>query len=417
MKFRSFLFCLSILIWRCWDRILNPGIWAEEGRVFWAEASEFGIGSILIPHEGYFHVFGRFAMWFLDLSFPTIWMPTLVTVSGIILYAAVMCTFADKAYRYLVSSDLNRIFIAAGLCLIPGTKEILGNICNNHRILAVYVLFMGLRPITNSIPFSNVFFVAIIAGSAGEVVAFLPLFFYRSLQRFKLTQKAAEIRNDLLIISVIFSWSCLNFFFRHTNSESLGIDLFEVARVTFAGYLFGFATQPIVGWRMTENLYRFVPILYWVLATASSFFLLRNFWKGLRSKQCQLYLGILAICAIQLLAWIVRPSNMEMYEKMLPGMWWGGERLAFYLAFAGFFIWANIFGNKSGFKGIAFVLIYFILSNSQDVPRYGDVSYWPSAAQKIQQIKDTGCPKEVSVPIFPKDWEMTYKSKRTDCVE
>ena len=419
IRVTSFFICLLILVVRGWDRLCHPGIWAEEGSVFLADALNKGWVAIFQPYEGYYHLFGRVSLQFFATIFPLSILPTLVTASAFLLYAWVFSVFADSAYRHIVKSDLNRVVIAAGLCLTPGLPEILGNICNSHRILSVYVFFLGLLSIKENLKLRHLLMAFLAVGSAGEVLVLIPMFFYRLYCRYKISPALKAVRNDLILIFIILTWSALNIAARHTNTAHLNIDVGAILNANLAAFTLNFGLPQLAGWRMTGNIFNHAIVLFCLLNAIISFFLIKGVWRKINSDLSSLFIGIVCLFAIQELSWLVRPTDLYMYGKFFPGMYFYNYRYMFTLAFAGFLLWSVLLANRSKVLGIGYVLLVFILAPPLKVSAYGDVSYWGASAEKLERSIKTGCPKEVTVPIFPAQWKFTYHSPLTavNCME
>jgi len=409
LRFYSFLLCLVVLALRGWDRILHPGIWAEDSTAFLSDALSKGWTVIFQPYEGYFHTFNRLAMQ-LFLLFPLHFLPALITTTCFILYAWVMSIFVDKSYRYLVQSDLIRVLIAAGLCILPGSYEILGNLCNTHRILATYLLFLGIRSSQEKYKPQQLLAAFVVAASAGEVLTFLPIFFYRIYLRLKQDPKIKVISKEILLISVILVCSALNVLARKTNTTHLTYHIHEVIRATFAAFTFNFASQPLIGWRFAGNLFGHVPFLYWGIVAVFSTILIRDCWLSRKTERFSVYIAIACLFGTQELSWIVRPGDILVYKEFFPSMWWGTVRMVYPLAFAGFFVWCLYFSRVSKMAGIGFILLYFTLSDRLTVPSYGDNSSWEKTAADLERSIKTGCPKQVRVNTFPDGWHFDYQS-------
>ncbi len=408
MRIRAFLLCFLVLVLRGWDRLAHPGLWAEDGSVFLKDALDFGWSALLIPYEGYFHTLNRLVMQLL-LNFPLTWLPGLVTFVCFGIYAWVMSIFAERTYRYLLKSDFMRLGIALGLCILPGGIEMLGNLCNLHRILAVYIFFLSIRSAQDDYNPIHLASVLLIGGSAGEILVFVPVFLYRSYLRRKQRPQLSDTY-EFVMVCAILAWTLLNIAASKTNSEPFVFQWWQILRSTFAAYSFGYVMQPLFGWRLSENIFRFVYPLYFVLVSFISFFLLRHLWRTRNSGRFLFTLAIVCLCAIQELSWLVRPSDLAVFNEFFPGMWWGRSRIPFNLLFGGFLFWALFFGQKSTKKGFAYLLLYWVLSNELAVKSYGNVDYWPKVATDLTSSIETGCPPKVVVPLFPEAWHFEYQS-------
>ncbi|NDG86175.1 MAG: hypothetical protein EBX52_14190, partial [Proteobacteria bacterium] len=237
----SFLLCCTVLVLIGWERLLHPGLWAEDGKIFVPDALTLGWSSVLLPYEGYFHLLTRiFVRVFCYL--PLYWLPWLINTFCFVLYAWMASLFSRSEYRGVVASDLDRILISLGICLIPGMYEILGNFCNTHRLLALAMFVMVIKPARIDLSKRDLFGTFVIAGSAGEVVAFVPAFLYRIFHR---SREGLSISKELGVLGIVCLWTVANIAVRKTNSAPMHPEFFEIARATLAAWIFNFTIQPL----------------------------------------------------------------------------------------------------------------------------------------------------------------------------
>lgn len=405
----SFFLCLGILIYRAHERLTNPGFWGEDGSIFFIDALRNGWSTLFVPYEGYYHTLNRLFM-LIFIRFPIEMIPLLITVLGFIIFAGVMSIFAKKDYDYLVPSDWGRVLIAGGFCIIPGIPEMLGNLCNLHRVFATWMLLLALLPNEKRFNRTQLAIAFLINGSAGEVLCFLPMFLYRIYLRSKNQGKLRSFPEEYFIIGMLISWSILNFVSRKTNTAPMTFDVFRILEGNLAALTFNFGIQPIVGWRLGQNLFHHANILFWIISSLMIFILCRDMTRKWKNDQFQIYLAVACLFATMELSWLVRPGDLMFFKGFYPSMWWGRTRMAYQLAFAGFLIWSFYFFSKSKKTGFAYLSLYFLLSDRLEIPSYGDFSHWPDTAKAIESSIRTGCPKFVHFGTFPNKWEVYLDS-------
>jgi hypothetical protein len=356
-------------------------------------------------------------------------IPTIITGFCFILYAGIMSMLADRNYRYLIPSDIVRVLVTAGFCLVPGNAEALGNLCNLHRMLAPYLLFLALRPASQGYRLRHVAGLFLAAASAGEAFLYLPLFTFRLWQRFTLsrihipanqsptsgTGSLRAVLPDLAIIVILLGWMVLTFGAREIEPHQISINprvLLQGIISTFTSYIL---LEPTVGYRMSMNLSHHLPILFWIVSAALTFVLLKDVYRNRYSTRILVYIGGGTLFATQVLTWIARPGSITEFLKYAPGMPWLGMRECYTVAFAGYLLWSFFFSRISRTCAAAFILVYFLLMPSFFVPRYGDVEYWKDVATELDQSIKTGCPHRVEVYFFPMSphWGFIYESPKT----
>ena len=413
VRIRTFFFCLTVLLCRAWERLWNAGIWAEDGKVYLQNALNQGWSSLLEPHTGYYHTLGRLVT-LVALYFPLALFPYLIAAFCFILYAWVVSVFSEKTYRTLVPSDAARVFISTGFCLIPGGYEVVGNLCNSHRILAPYVMFLGMRAVQDRISIKQIVMTFISAGTAGEVFVFLPMFVYRAWKRWKIENRISFITPEILICLILLVWFVLDFRARETFPDYV-LNLRDVAVATVASFTSSVLLEPVVGFRIMRHLWGFGSP-FWILCGVLSFFLFRDMWRSRHSDRVLLYLGSWACFGVLGLTWMVRENTVDLFLGFAQGMPWWDMREGYSLSFAAYLIWGTFFGKISKAAGIAYVLFYFIVSPILKIPALGDTGYWRETASQLEKSIKTGCPKEVLVKFFPQTldhwWQFTYVSPK-----
>jgi hypothetical protein len=81
----------------------RPGIWAEDGTHFLPDAMTHGLGSLLIPFEGYVHVIPRIVALFLS-PFPLATLPRMYTLAAIFIGLLAFAPVLSNRIDWLIPS-------------------------------------------------------------------------------------------------------------------------------------------------------------------------------------------------------------------------------------------------------------------------------------------------------------------------
>ncbi len=138
--FYVFVACLLYLI-RGWKYyIIKPQLYAEDGVVWLADGFNLGIRSLLIPLNGFSHLFERlFGLAVAQL--PLLWTPLLFNLTGFIIFGVMVYYLYSPRTKILIT-DFERIFVLVSLCLISNVDEFFFNFSNSVFLLGLVGLLL-----------------------------------------------------------------------------------------------------------------------------------------------------------------------------------------------------------------------------------------------------------------------------------
>ena len=135
-----FFLCFLVMALRRPDIILNAQFWAEDGRVWFAEAYNHGVlASLLKPQNGYFQTISRLVLGFATF-FPLEYVPIISNICALF-FRAILIVFLFSS-RFSWVGIFAKISILIYFLLMPGLDEVHANITNTHWYLALYLLMI-----------------------------------------------------------------------------------------------------------------------------------------------------------------------------------------------------------------------------------------------------------------------------------
>lgn len=139
-----FIGALTIIVMRRPDAILNPQFWAEDGAIFYADAYNGGLITLLSPLKsaGYVDIFPRLIAAFSQL-FPVSWAPLLFNLTEISVRLLTVCLFLSSRFSEFVPDRRTRLFVSFLYLVLPNSWEVnasLAAIKFHFALLAFMVL-------------------------------------------------------------------------------------------------------------------------------------------------------------------------------------------------------------------------------------------------------------------------------------
>jgi len=144
LRYKSIAICLSsfvlsfaLVVSRRADAIFNAQFWAEDGKIWYAEAHNYGIiQSLFDPHNGFLYVVARLTAAFSQL-FPLSTAPLIFNSVAIFIQVLPAVFLVSSRLSSLLPSIKTRAILAFIYLALPGTAEINANITNSHWYLAL----------------------------------------------------------------------------------------------------------------------------------------------------------------------------------------------------------------------------------------------------------------------------------------
>jgi len=395
--------CLLLLILRSHERFIFPHLWAEDGSLFLSEAIQYGWKSLFLPYAGYYHTLPRVISYLIHF-FPVFLFPQIIFSICLLIYAIIISVFVTEDFSSLLKNKIHRFILCLTFCFVPGLHEVLGNLANLHWILFLYLSLLVLKNNKTNLSLYECFFILLAIFSTGEPVILLPVLFIQLVYFYKFESQVSK-RTLLLFIAILFS-VILNILQKDKlpSGPSLSIkDLLVGWHYVVQNSLIW---QPLVGDKYLLKLYREHWHIYYYGGIGISLLLCGLYFYRICKKNISsviLFLLILMICFIPLLTFIVRPYSFTTFLN-LNIVW--KLRYGFILAPWGILFLSLTISQivkeswKTYFFIIFFILTMFLNRYRFLIPAYGKEN-WFQASKIAEQAIETGCPKKVSIPIYP----------------
>lgn len=393
-----------ILFLRIWERFLFPSLWAEDGTLFLKDSIMLGFDSLFVSYGGYYHTIPRIISLITFYVFPVISYPYVFMIFCTVFYSYTVSKLVLSDFENLIQEKWIRFALSILLCLVPGLQEVLGNLANLHWILFFYLSVALLRK--REILFSKfeLLFFFFIAVSTGEPVVLLPLLLLKMIIFMKLKLKENLIQH-LIIFLIIFLVSFLNFTQRLEQPKDTIFtsheELFIGSYLTFNQY---YIFQPTIGEKNMVKFYDRQRAAYFFTGGAISLILLYLIFKFRIYQSNFLFPILLTVFLVPLLTWIVRPGSILSYIN-LYGIW--DARYSFVLSPWALILWTKLFSSIRNPKWslrimLLFIFCYYSFSSYRFFLKpYGKDMNWFKEYKLAEQALKTGCPKNISIPMYP----------------
>jgi hypothetical protein len=169
----AMLLAVCVLLAQTWDGLVVPQFWAEDCLVFFAGAHSDGLGALLQPYAGYWHLAPRLAALLAD-QVPVLHAPLVLAIMDLVLRVLALGVMA-----MLIPHRGLAFLLLASVLLVPQTGETLGNVTSAQWHLAFVllgVLMMAEAPATTFGRYSLLLVIVVAALSTPLIVALAPLF-------------------------------------------------------------------------------------------------------------------------------------------------------------------------------------------------------------------------------------------------
>jgi hypothetical protein len=170
-----FALALAIIVLRRPDAILNPQFWAEDGRLFYADAYNRGIIAPLLslPKAGYLVLFPRLIAAFSQI-FPLSWAPLTFTFAAFALRIMPVGLILSSRFYGLIPDWKTRLLLSFLYLNLPNSWEVSASLASAQFHLAL-LAFMVLSAGSSSRPLWHIFDTCIIllSGLSGPFCALL----------------------------------------------------------------------------------------------------------------------------------------------------------------------------------------------------------------------------------------------------
>jgi hypothetical protein len=175
----TLLVCAAILVARRPAQIWNPQFWAEDGKIFFAQAHTLGAGALVRTFAGFLHTVNRIVNAVAQWADPA-WAPAIFVAAAFVLTLYVAAR--TQSSRFPLRPHVG---YALAVVLVPDTFEVLLFLVNVDRILAAGLLLVLIsRDARRWWQHAHDVTAVSVLGLTGPYsVFFAPLFLWRALQR------------------------------------------------------------------------------------------------------------------------------------------------------------------------------------------------------------------------------------------
>jgi hypothetical protein len=410
----NFMTCLFLLFLRSWCRLMSPDLWAEDGNLFFTDAYELEINSLIQPYAGYYHTLPRllaYAFSFLPISI----YPQLIFLSSLFTCAAVSAQFSRPAYRWLMPSDAARLGLCLAMCVAPGLYEVLGNLANLHNLLMVYLGFVILRDLRVRLSLKELFAVFLALGSEGACIVLLPAL----VARLALGWQTLSRRSDLITAIMLIVW---------TMAHSMAINPNTATPPRVLDVLYGIfqvvperlVLLPLLGARNAIWSIRFMTFLIcgWAIILYAIFVSSRR----LRWKFTIPALVVGSAFALYVATWIVRSDGFLAFTK--PSLTTLTSRYAYVSFPYALVVWGVFLSSirvparsRNASIWIFFGMVSLLARQPSALgPVYGGgQADWPQVSARLEEVLHEHSCVSLQFPSAPPGWLIVYRPPASAC--
>lgn len=409
-----FLVCLLVFIATCIlmvarrpDLITNPQFWAEDGKIWYAQAHNLGwINSLLLPQNGYYQTISKLAAAF-SLNFSISSAPLVMNLTAIFIRAALVVFILSGRISCL--NQFNRILVGLFIIFMPHLEEVHANITNTHWYLSIYLFFVMIADERKCLSWKiHDFVILLMSGLSGPFIVFLsPIIILRNLsvsEGSKLKERVKLFISSLKPFDFIFGAICLlqiaTILTSTTDARSsapLGASISVLANILSSKIFLGFAINEKESYIIWN--YQLVNFIISFIGTALLILLLTK--GGWRERS-------MVIFPVLMLAAALAKPMIHLELPQWPRIQFGpGQR---------YFVITNIFwvaillslsqmSNKiaSFISSFLMLLVIVVLSYKDfSIHRLPD-NRWD---KQVVRYNDTKKGDRVNVEINPKGWSM-----------
>lgn len=392
-----------ILFARRPESLTYPQFWAEDGRVWYANAQNFGVGkSLFLTQDGYFQTLPRLVAG-LSTFVPMQHAPLVFNLIAILIELLPVWLLASGRLDGLIPSKKVRLLLIFLYLVLPNTGEIQGNLTNAQWFLALSACLILLAEGSRAWAWKifDVFVVAL-SGLTGPFSIFLfPVAFFRWLKN---RDTWALVLALVTLVAAFFQ--AMGIFILSTSSRLHTFP--EVSARLFFAIL---NRQVFMGAIIGEKGYLWilanVPHYFWIfsaLAVLSLILVLYAAWKAAFELKLFLFFALLVFVA-SLLTPTVADKSIPAWKVLSLSIAGARYWLIPMLAFVGCVVW-NL--RPKNYKVLRVLAGVFLAAMSIGIimdwkhPKYVDYDFQGSA----QAFKALPKGESLTIPINPPGWNM-----------
>jgi hypothetical protein len=396
-----FISAFSIIVLRRPDAILNPQFWAEDGALWYANAYNDGIRSVLIPQNGYLQTISRIVAAIAQFL-PFEWAPLIFNGVAIFIQILPVIFLLSSRFSALIPNRYNRIFFSILYLALPNSWEIHANLTNAQWHLAL-LAFMVIVAKPDTRPVWRCFDtgVVLLSGLSGPFsILLVPI----AAIRIWLDRERWLIVLFLLVsASALVQTLCLLLAWQTRSQMFLGATPELLVRIlsgqVFLGALIG---QGGYSWLVSSSEWRFIPALF--IALIGLTVMIYALLKGPVELRFFIIFALLTF-STALISPQASATNPQWQVLTLPGV---GGRYWFIpmLAFISVLIWMLRKSSSPKLRllammALAVMLIGIIMDWQQ--PPYVDLNF----KEHAHRFEGSPIGTEIVIPINPPGWYMS----------
>lgn len=405
-------YCVIFFLFACFiafrrpDSISNPQFWAEDGKIWFADAYNNGLRALITPQDGYLQTLSRVTA--LGAQFFSItYAPLIFNLTAILVQTLPPFLLTTPRVKKYIPSLRLRILLIAIYLLLPNMGEMYINITNAYWYLALSA-FILLSCKEKKVQLFDVG-VIFLSGLSGPLSIFLaPIFLLSDLIDNGFFRKSKNITPQTILYCMTALVQICTLF------NSRGIERVSVPARTSFSLLVDIIEKQII-WGSLAGLRGQVFIQKYLGSNAHAFYHLTTiialglviiaFMKGPRIiRQCIAF-SILVFISVLIInvSWADWSNSYELRYWLIP-----------MLAFQSSLVWCLYYKNPTIIRitGGVFLSIFFFfcLRNYRfyEFFRYGpylDLHYQEYA----KTFEELPSGQTLTIPINPSGWEMRLR--------
>lgn len=387
------------------DAVTNPQFWAEDGRVWYAQAYNLDpLGAFLLPEAGYYQTISR-AIAALSLLFPLRWAPMVLNLFAIAVQAFNAFFIASERMSQAVPSRLFRFAAAFIYLALPNSYETTANLTNTQWHLGLTVLLIILAKPAEEVAW-KIFDYAATALSALSGPLCLLLVPIAAIKYFYRRKKRLLILAAILFIGSAIQLSAL-FVFERPSSQPLGASFFGAVHI-IAGQC---VISPLVGAKNYGLLIRthwWTDVFASIAAAGGLAVFVLAFILGKQEVRLLIIFAVL-VCATALINPAVtklEPQWIAMQTPLTASRYWLFPGITLLVCLAFLATNRRVGRLRYAFILPALLMIWGFVADWKQ-PRFKDLNF-PEYAREFDAAKPGDI---VTIPINPDGWDMSLKKR------
>lgn len=387
------------------DAVTNPQFWAEDGRVWYAQAYNLDpLGAFLLPEAGYYQTISR-AIAALSLLFPLKWAPMVLNLFAIAVQAFNAFFIASERMSQAVPSRLFRFAAAFIYLALPNSYETTANLTNAQWHLGLTVLLIILAKPAEEVAWKILDYAATALSALSGPLCLL-LVPIAAIKYFYRRKKRVLILAAILFIGSAIQLSAL-FVFERPSSQPLGASFFGAVHI-IAGQC---VISPLVGAKNYGLLIRthwWTDVFTSITAAGGLAVFVLAFILGKQEVRLLIIFAVL-VCATALINPAVtklEPQWIAMQTPLTASRYWLFPGITLLVCLAFLATNRRVGRLRYAFILPALLMIWGFVADWKQ-PRFKDLNF-PEYAREFDAAKPGDI---VTIPINPDGWDMSLKKR------